>query len=155
MQILALDLATKTGWAHTCGESGVQTFALKRGETVGMRWIRFRAWLKEMLDTVPTELVVYEQAHHRGGPATHSAETLIGLVEVEVALRAIDITNYHTSTIKKHALPHSKKRDKVAMVTAAKRRWPDMEIIDDNHADALWLLDLATTELRENPRGKS
>ena len=33
------------------------------------------------------------------------------------------------------------------MVEAARVKWPDVEIVDDNMADALWLLDLAKSEL--------
>lgn len=44
MNILALDMATKTGWATNAGRtSGVQTFDVKRGESPGMRFLRCRA----------------------------------------------------------------------------------------------------------------
>ena len=46
LPILALDLATKTGWAlqDRTGAiaSGMQEFSLKRGESKGMRFLRFR-----------------------------------------------------------------------------------------------------------------
>jgi hypothetical protein len=49
MKVLALDLATKSGWATNVGrQSGVQTFDVKRGESPGMRFLRCRAWLGEM-----------------------------------------------------------------------------------------------------------
>ena len=55
MRILALDLGSKCGWAtlDTEGrfevESGVQDFSLVRGESPGMRYLRFRAWLAKVL----------------------------------------------------------------------------------------------------------
>ena len=51
--VLALDLATATGWAlwdgHGVLTHGVQAFPLRRGESPGMRWLRFRRWLRELL----------------------------------------------------------------------------------------------------------
>jgi hypothetical protein len=44
MNILTLDLATKTGWASNIlgRRSGVVEFQLKRGESPGMRFLRCR-----------------------------------------------------------------------------------------------------------------
>ncbi len=144
--ILALDLATKTGWAHSLGCSGVQDFAPRRGDSPGMRWITFRAWLNRVLDDVPTNVIAYEQAHHRGGAATHVAHSLISAVETIAAERKIELTSRHTASIKKHALGKGR-GDKDQMMAAARAKWGDDAIIDDNQADALWLLDLATKEL--------
>ena len=48
MKILALDLATLTGWASSVGRtSGVQVFDVRRGESPGMRFLRCRAWLRD------------------------------------------------------------------------------------------------------------
>ncbi len=144
--ILALDLATKTGWAHSLGPSGTQDFKPRRGDSPGMRWIEFRAWLVRVLDAAPTDVVGYEQAHHRGGAATHVAHSLISIVEAVTAERGIEITNRHTATIKKHALGTGR-GDKDAMIKAARVKFPRKDIADDNEADALWLLDLLTIEL--------
>ena len=51
MNILALDMATKTGWAMNVGrQSGIQTFDVRRGESPGMRFLRCRGWLNGMLN---------------------------------------------------------------------------------------------------------
>ena len=58
MRILALDLATRTGWAwgnvYKDGpftpHSGVEDFSVRRGESPGMRFLRFDAWLSETMD---------------------------------------------------------------------------------------------------------
>ncbi len=147
MYVLALDLALKTGWAHSNGHSGVQDFRSRRGDSPGMRWIEFEAWLRRLLDAAPVEILVYEQAHHRGGAATHVAHSLIACVEKVASERGIEITNRHSASIKKHALPNSKKRNKAKMIQAAENKWPDMDIISDDHSDALWLLDLVQKEL--------
>ena len=76
MKILALDTATKTGWAifdSAAGriiESGVQDFAKRRGESNGLMFLRFRAWLSQIIATARPDLIAYERAHHRGGAAT-------------------------------------------------------------------------------------
>jgi hypothetical protein len=86
VNILALDLGTKTGWAlhdNIVSVSGVQTFDLKRGESPGMRYVRFTRWLGDMCVTkaeaspdlrcyqvrYKPDLIVYEQTHQRGGAA--------------------------------------------------------------------------------------
>lgn len=150
MNVLALDLATKTGWAHTCGESGMQSFATRRGDSPGMKWIEFRAWLVRLLDLVPVDLIVYEQAHHRGGAATHVAHALISTVEAVAAERGIEVTSRHTATIKKHAVGKGN-AGKEEMVEAAEECFGrEGEVMDDNRADALWLLHLVMRDLDPN-----
>jgi Holliday junction resolvasome RuvABC endonuclease subunit len=111
-----------------------------------MRWIEFRAWLCRLLDSAPTAIIGYEQAHHRGGAATHVAHSLISVVEAVSAERNLEITSRHTASIKKHALGKGR-GDKSAMLKSAQQKWEDRSIADDNEADALWLLDLLITEL--------
>jgi len=146
MRILALDLATKTGWAHSSGPSGVQDFKPRRGDSKGMMWIEVKAWLRRFLDAEPTDVICYEQAHHRGGAATHSAHSLICCVEEVAAQREIEVTSRRAHDIKFHATGR-RNASKGEMIAAAKARWPETEIIDDNHADALWLLSLTRKEL--------
>src|SRR5437016_860972 len=84
--ILALDLGTRTGYAireNGRVESGVQVFDVKRGESPGMRYLRFNRWLDDVCragldavfgrDGLAVGLIVYEQTHHRGGAATEVA----------------------------------------------------------------------------------
>jgi Holliday junction resolvasome RuvABC endonuclease subunit len=144
--ILALDLGTRTGWAHSNTLSGVQDFTPRRGDSPGMRWLEFRAWLCRLLDAAPVALIAYEQAHHRGGAATHVAHSLISLVETVAAERNIELTNRHTATIKKHATGKGNTK-KPEMLAAARAKWNDRTVIGDDEADALWLLDLITKEL--------
>ena len=145
--ILALDLASVTGWAESGGLSGVQSFYPRRGDSPGMRWVEFRAWLNRLLDSLPeVGIIGYEQCHHRGGAATHVAHSLIALVETVAAERGLELTNRHASSIKKHAVGRGN-ASKDEMLGAARRKWPDVDIADDNQADALWLLNLLMAEL--------
>ena len=151
MNVLALDLATKTGWAHTCGMSGVQDFARRRGDSPGMLFIDFRAWLIRFLDQAQTELIVYEQAGiHRSGAATHVAHGLISAAEVVAAERKIEITNRSPSAIKNFILPDVpvKRRNKPKMIQAAENRWPHIEMVTDDQADAILLLWFAMDDLK-------
>jgi Holliday junction resolvasome RuvABC endonuclease subunit len=150
-RILALDFGTRTGWAAMDGgriESGVQTFDLARGESPGMRFIRFRRWLEEILALTQPRLCVYEAAHHRGG---HATELLVGMatrLQEACAERGIEYAAVHSATLKK-ASCGSGRAGKSAMVAEARRRFPDRQIADDNEADALMLLEYARAKFGE------
>lgn len=64
MTILALDLATKTGWAVARDgkiiASGVQDFALRRGESHGLMFLRARRWCLDTARTAEADLLAYE-----------------------------------------------------------------------------------------------
>ena len=49
MKILSLDIATKTGWA-TDTTSGVWDLKPKRGESEGMRVVRFKSKVRELIE---------------------------------------------------------------------------------------------------------
>ncbi len=145
MKILALDMGTKTGWACD-GMSGVHTFDVKRGESPGMRFLRFRAWLREMVnDLVVPEVIVYEQPHHRGGAATEVAYGFLTEVKTSAATNSIELMPVHSSTLKKWATGTGAAK-KAQMIYEARRRGYDPK--DDNHADACLLYEYAIEELR-------
>lgn len=149
MNILALDCATKTGWAlftDGCTRTGVQVFDLKRGESPGMRFLRFRAWLNEIKSlSGKVDVVAYEAAHHRGGAAT---QLCVGMV-TDVLAWAADIgaetMPVHTGTLKKFATGRGN-AGKPEMVQAAKDLGYDPE--DDNEADACLLLEYVLDDLK-------
>lgn len=146
MNILALDLGTKTGWAlwGEAIESGVQAFDLKRGDSKGMRYIYFNQWLPVM--GLHCGLVVYEQTHQRGGAATEVAAGFATRVQEFCAKENIEHATVHTGTLKKFATGKGN-AGKPEMIAAARAKWPGAEIIDDNHADALWILEYARVEI--------
>ena len=143
MRLLALDLGAKTGWAvYLPGlgvESGVQEFALRRGESPGMRFLRFRRWLSRMIDENSPEAVGYELAHHRGGAATELAVGFQTRVQELAAAAGIPYTGVHTGTLKKFAAGHGQ-ASKEKMIAAARKNWPDQKIVSDDQADALCVL---------------
>lgn len=168
--ILALDIATSTGWAlrDSLGHvtSGVQSFELGRGESPGMRFLRFRRWLLEVTrDPLPTglalggggievradgrvDVIAYERAHHRGGAATAVCAGFAAVMQEVAADLGIELLPVHTRTLKKHAtgMGNASKHD---MIAAAMNRWGISDIngpIDDDEADALCVLSWALEE---------
>jgi len=76
MRILALDPATHCGWCVWDGAqyiSGTWDLSVRRDESGGMRLVRFRAKLQEMLAScAPIGAVVFEAARH-GNPKMQGA----------------------------------------------------------------------------------
>lgn len=151
MRILALDLGTKTGWACNFVQtsdslciSGVQNFSLKRGESPGMRYLRFRSWLGELWGQWRTPLIVYEQAHHRGGPATQVLSGLVSHLQAFCAEKNIDHAPVHSATLKKFATGNGR-ASKADMVAAMQKRW-NWKGEDFDEADAQAILAYAIEE---------
>lgn len=150
MKILALDLSTKTGWSHSEGGSGVFDLSIRRDESGGMRLLRLEAKLNEIKRLVGVDLVVFEAARH-------AAPGMQGALVVQAELQGVVklwcdkqdprvlYRGYSPSEIKKFAVGkgNAKKSD---VLDAARNKWPDLVIVDDNQADALWLLELAKSE---------
>jgi Holliday junction resolvasome RuvABC endonuclease subunit len=155
MNILALDCATRTGWATLIDgriESGVQDFTRKRGESTGMIFLRFTSWLAGLEDVAVLsntkrnfDLVVYEQAHHQGGAAT---EICVGLTTraQEFATRiGAEYMPVKTTVLKKWATGRGNAGKEEMM------RWFAREFgrepVTDDEADAAALLLHAIDEL--------
>lgn len=158
MNILALDLGTKTGWAfidHGHIESGVQDFSAKRGESAGMRYLHFRRWLFAIAGVPPAprvDLIVYEMPHLRGGAAATVLAGLQTRVEEFCAEMDIEHAPVHSATLKKFTTG-SGRGDKLAMQQASiERGWwgfkgNGMVATDDNEVDAVCLLHYALAEI--------
>jgi hypothetical protein len=168
MNILALDLGTKTGWALRENgriESGVQTFDVKRGESPGMRYVRFNRWLSESLpggDLAGVRLVCYEQTHNRGGSATEVAAGFATRVQEACAKAGIEHAAVHSATLKKWVTGSGRgNKDDMAAAVMAKgwltqaktERCYDGKL-DDNEVDAVALLHYALSELAPDQEPK-
>ena len=151
MRILALDLGTRTGWALWNGtrrESGVQTFDVKRGESPGMRYIRFNRWFSNMIgqNTPAVEVVVYEQTHNRGGAATEVSAGFATRVQEACAALGINHAAIHSATLKKFATGRGR-CDKADVISAVNERFGPPFVSDDNEADAIALLEYTRAEM--------
>lgn len=143
INVLALDAATKTGYAHSDGTSGTYE---AMGKERRCKFAEFAFWLNCFLDDHPADCIVHEQSHHRGGPATRLLLGLTSIIELIAAQRDMPVYAVHTATLKKHATG-SGRAQKFEMRRAAEAMHPTIELIDDNHVDALFLLHWANQEL--------
>lgn len=144
MRILALDIATKTGW-RTETSSGVWDFSKsKRGDSYGMRLIRFKSSIKEILDLEEIDVVVYERPAGMFKSSIIVASEMIGVLIALCEERGIQYTAYSATEIKKFATGkgNAKKQD---MIDAAIELGFNPE--DDNEADAIHLYNLAKKDL--------
>lgn len=141
MTILALDLATTTGWAHSGPPitSGTIFFKGSRHEGGGMRFLRFRQWLCQMLDILGgVQAVYYEEVRrHLSTDAAHIHGGLLAVLQAECELRRIPYAGIPVGTIKKHTTGkgNATKADIIAAIIERGHR-----PADDNEADALALL---------------
>ncbi len=141
MKILALDQATKTGWA-TDTASGVWDLKPNRGESEGMRVVRFKAKVKEIIELEGIELIAYERPAGRSKASIMISSELVGILKDLCEKYKINLACYSAKEIKLFATNNGN-ANKDKMVAAAKVKFPHINIIDDNHADALWILQLA------------
>ena len=149
LRILAIDPATLCGYAHTAGVSGTWDLSVKKDESSGMRLIRLRAALAKVKKEHGVDLLVLEVARNsKFGNAVKIAGQIQGVIEVWAIDNNVDYRGYSPKEIKHHATGNGN-ADKDAMVAAAKKKWPKVKIVDNNHADALWVLDFALTEYGE------
>lgn len=145
--VLGLDLATKTGFAFLDSVypednvSGTFDFGFHPDESLGSKLFRLRLWLNNLYTSAypyncPT-LLVYERAHLRGA-GSYLLTSMAAIVELWAVEEEIPAVSVHTGTLKKFATG-SGKATKSDMIEAAKKRWPKISLVDDNHADGLWL----------------
>jgi Holliday junction resolvasome RuvABC endonuclease subunit len=141
--ILAIDLGTKTGWAlrDRAGivTSGTQDFRPQRFEGGGMRYLRFRRWLSEVLQSAGgLDAVYYEEVrHHAGVDAAHAYGGFLATLAAWCEHHGIPYQGVPVGTIKKHATGkgNASKAEMVSAIRALGHR-----PADDNEADSLALL---------------
>jgi hypothetical protein len=96
------------GWAIMTGDtinSGTVSFASRRFEGGGMRFLRFQKWLDETRELLPTLSSVYfEEVHrHAGTDAAHIYGGLMATLTAWCELHKIPYQGISVGTIKKHA----------------------------------------------------
>lgn len=168
MKILALDMATSTGWAfidtddpNASYKSGVLQYREKMGRgrdrtekplCLVERLLRFRSDLQlKLIGNLAPNLIVYEQAHHRGGPATRSGLGMETVLIMEAAHAGRTSHGVHSGTLKKFCTGQGK-AEKEAMIAFAKFL-TQREITDDNEADAICLAHWGAQHAVENEWG--
>lgn len=150
ISILALDLGTRTGYAVRQRDGkiahGTVSFAPRASWAAGQRWLRFQAWLAELLDLHQVHQIAYEHvSFHAGVRDAHCYGAFRALVEMAADRRRIELVGTNVQTIKRHWTGKGG-ADKSAMIAAARNRGFRPET--DNDADALAVLDWAIAQER-------
>jgi Holliday junction resolvasome RuvABC endonuclease subunit len=159
--VLGIDPATSCGWALLDGDrrlgSGAWDLSAKRHEGGGMRFLRARRYLCELLDHHPVEAVAYEVVRrHLGVDAAHVYGGIVAVVSEECERRGLPYRGIPVGTVKRNATGDGS-ASKGDMVRAANGRWGlslHVELVervkkgkavhveetsDDDEADALWV----------------
>jgi Holliday junction resolvasome RuvABC endonuclease subunit len=150
-KVLAFDLGTKCGWAFSEApgapvHSGLIRTDPTRFESQGMRAIKFERAVKELLLAFKPTHVLFERVHAHSSViaaqvwGSYSSLLMKVCEEAEVTYEGISV-----QAIKQHATGKGN-ATKALMVAAAKRRWPEQDIITDDVADALHLLALGLSK---------
>ena len=144
MNILALDIATTTGW-KTETSSGVWKLKQKKDDSPGMKLVRLKSYLKELITHEKIDIVVYERPAGMFKSAIITESELIGVVLLLCEELLLQYTAYSATEIKKFATGkgNAKKQD---MIDAAVALGYNPE--DDNEADAIHLYNLAKIDLK-------
>ena len=146
--ILGLDLGSVTGWAvrHSADRIDSGSWSLKGGrfEGGGMRFVRLRQLVAEILDTVKPSLVAVEEVRrHLGTDAAHIYGGCLAVVSSECEVRGIPYRGIPVGTVKKTATGKGN-ADKGAMLAAANERWGlRLGAKDHDEADARWIAEAA------------
>lgn len=141
--LLSLDLGTQMGWAlrnqYNAIQSGTVSFKNGRYEGGGMRFVRFTAWLDEMLNSCHNIDVVYfeEVRRHTNTDAAHVYGGFLGALSAWCEAKEIPYQGIPVGTIKKHVTGMGN-ANKEAVIEAVKTRGHMPQ--DDNEADAIALL---------------
>jgi Holliday junction resolvasome RuvABC endonuclease subunit len=142
-KILALDIATKTGWRTTTA-SGVWDLKPNRGESEGMRVVRFKSKVKEIIALEGINLVSYERPAGMHKSSIMVASQMVGvLLDLCIELN-VDVACYSANEIKKFATGKGN-AGKPLMIQAAIDLGFNPK--DDNEADAIHLYNLTAKDI--------
>lgn len=152
--ILALDIATCTGFAIGDPENGVTDHGSHRlpktGDDIGAFLSAYRDWLTAKICECKPWTVIFEAPVLPGTGKTSIGTlrrlySLAGLTELVAHDNKLDCQEANVSDITTHFVGANAPRfgDKRKQATIAKCRERGWRVIDDNDADALALLDYA------------
>lgn len=136
MKILALDPATKTGWC-TETASGVWDLTSKSYESKGMRFIKMKSSIDEVVKAESIDFIAYEKPGGRHYNGIRSHANFEGVIVSYCEENGIDYKDFSASEIKKFATGKGNS-GKPAMIKACLDKYK-FNPIDDNHADAVHL----------------
>lgn len=151
MNILAIDPATKSGWAVYNGKkvskSGVIDFKNGPWDGAGVRYLKFQTWVSGMIDKHSIDLVFYEcvERHQGGTYAAHVYGGYIAALQSACESLKVPYTGEGVGTIKKF-WTGSGNAGKEAMIKEARERGHNPK--DDNEADAIAICYVAVEQFK-------
>ena len=150
--ILALDVATKTGFAWSDGERiehGLWDLSASGSEHDGRRLMRFEDRLYEAIERWPIELIAFEELMmgSKGMIAAMQRSQLRGVLMLVAAKNEIAVRPCHISSVKVFATDKGN-ASKPEMIHAARVKL-GVDVTNDNIADALWVLKYAQADVAE------
>lgn len=140
MKILALDIATRAGWALSSGEYGA--FTTPGGSDHVKGCAAFGDWLCDLITTHEPGCVFVEGAAKGGKGFNLKAYKLMGVTAYICGLRGLMVVEVSPSKIKKFATGKGN-ASKSMMVAAAQKIQPSLQPHMEDEADAIWLVRLA------------
>lgn len=151
IRALSLDMATKTGYAILeDGKVRGGVFVMQApkknrihlaDEHEGKKYGDFLTWLNRMIATVQPQWIFYEEPfmNMKRPSSIQSGYAWKALLMGTAAQHRIPLHGVAPASLKK-SVTGSGKAEKPEMTAMAKRQFPDLDIVDDNMADALHVL---------------
>lgn len=146
MIYIGIDPALSCGWAMLNDggqriDSGVWNLKHDAGEGEGMRYVKMRKHLGELLNRagdVDPLLLAYEWVpHHQSNASARSYARLTGVLLEQCEMSHVNYTKLTVSEIKQAATGKGS-ATKAQMIEAARERW-EVTCATDDEADALWV----------------
>ena len=144
-KILALDIATVTGWASD-GFSGTWNLKPARDESAGFALLRLRAKLEEAIKLTGATIVVFERPAGIHKASIISQSEKHGITKAFCEENNIPYRAYSAKEIKKFITCNGN-ASKQAVIDAVNKKY-NLSIADDNEADAIALYHLAVEDLK-------
>lgn len=152
VNILALDLGTKLGWAVRSRDGkvshGTEVFTPRASWSPGQRWLRARSFLTDLIVRHQATVIAYEDVkRHVGTDAAHAYGAFLCIVQMVADSHRATLQPVGVKTIKKYWTGNGN-ADKDAMTAQAKVRGFRPET--DNDSDALAILHWAVDQERKS-----
>ena len=144
-KILALDIATVTGWASN-GFSGIWNLKPARDESAGFALLRLISKLKEAIDLTSANIIVFERPAGRHKSSIISQAEKHGTVKLFCEENNIPYRAYSAKEIKEF-ITNNGNAPKQAVIDAVNKKY-NLSITNDNEADAIALYHLAVEDLK-------
>lgn len=156
MRILAIDLGATSGWCLSEHEHGTWNLKTRPDESKGMKLIKLKANIMKVMEGGKIDVIFYEKPGGRHFNGIRSISNFEGVLQQFCLENDIDYRGFSATEMKKYAKQRyqsvtnekvSGRMNKDRMVEFAKIVL-GVDPIDDNHADALWLYQMAQSHFK-------